>query len=99
MRDFRIYMAVGGMPQAVEAYIKGKNFEQIVGNSISAKVSDGSKNDTTAQAMPPKMPKIPQTKRTTQVFDGLSVSRTISDFSLAINLILAHIELMLQERI
>lgn len=29
MRDFRIYMAVGGMPQAVDAYIKRKNFEQI----------------------------------------------------------------------
>lgn len=26
MRDFRIYMAVGGMPQAVEAYIDGENF-------------------------------------------------------------------------
>ena len=26
MRDLRIYMAVGGMPQAVEAYIKGENF-------------------------------------------------------------------------
>lgn len=29
MRDFRIYMAVGGMPQAVEAYVKGKNFTEI----------------------------------------------------------------------
>ena len=29
MRDFRIYMAVGGMPQAVEAYVDGKNFEEI----------------------------------------------------------------------
>lgn len=29
MRDFRIYMAVGGMPQAVEAYIEGKNFIEI----------------------------------------------------------------------
>ena len=29
MRDFRIYMAVGGMPQAVEAYINGKNFTEI----------------------------------------------------------------------
>ena len=26
MRDFRIYMAVGGMPQAVQAYVDGKNF-------------------------------------------------------------------------
>ena len=29
MRDFRIYMAVGGMPQAVEAYVNGQNFLQI----------------------------------------------------------------------
>ncbi|MBR1855850.1 MAG: ATP-binding protein [Oribacterium sp.] len=29
MRDFRIYMAVGGMPQAVEAYVNGKNFSEI----------------------------------------------------------------------
>ena len=29
MRDFRIYMAVGGMPQAVEAYIRSNNFEQV----------------------------------------------------------------------
>ncbi len=29
MRSLRIYMAVGGMPQAVEAYVNGKNFSQI----------------------------------------------------------------------
>ena len=29
MRDFRIYMAVGGMPQAVEAYIESNNFEKV----------------------------------------------------------------------
>ena len=29
MRDFRVYMAVGGMPQAVEAYVNGSNFEDI----------------------------------------------------------------------
>ena len=29
LRDFRIYMAVGGMPQAVEAYVNGSNFEKI----------------------------------------------------------------------
>ncbi len=29
MRDLRIYMAVGGMPQAVEAYVEGKNFSEI----------------------------------------------------------------------
>ncbi len=29
MRDLRIYMAVGGMPQAVEAYVEGKNLVEI----------------------------------------------------------------------
>ncbi len=29
MRDLRVYMAVGGMPQAVEAYVDGKNFSAI----------------------------------------------------------------------
>lgn len=29
MRDLRIYMAVGGMPQAVEAYTSGRNFSEI----------------------------------------------------------------------
>lgn len=29
MRDFRIYMAVGGMPQAVEAYVRYNNFQQV----------------------------------------------------------------------
>lgn len=29
VRDLRVYMAVGGMPQAVEGYIKGMNFSQI----------------------------------------------------------------------
>lgn len=29
MRDIRVYMAVGGMPQAVDAYVKGENFSKI----------------------------------------------------------------------
>lgn len=29
MRDFRIYMAVGGMPQAVDAFIREKNFAAV----------------------------------------------------------------------
>ncbi|MDI9471221.1 MAG: AAA family ATPase, partial [Bacillota bacterium] len=29
MRDFRLYMAVGGMPQAVRAYVDGRNFTEI----------------------------------------------------------------------
>lgn len=30
MRDLRIYMAVGGMPQAVEAYVAGKTFLKLI---------------------------------------------------------------------
>ncbi len=29
MQDFRIYMAVGGMPQAVDTYIRENNFEKV----------------------------------------------------------------------
>ena len=29
MRDFRVYMAVGGMPQAVETFINEQNFEKV----------------------------------------------------------------------
>lgn len=29
MKDFRLYMGVGGMPQAVDAFIQGKNFSEI----------------------------------------------------------------------
>jgi predicted AAA+ superfamily ATPase len=29
MKDLRLYMAVGGMPQAVEAFLEGKNFQEI----------------------------------------------------------------------
>lgn len=29
MRDFRLYMLVGGMPQAIEAYLETNNFQQI----------------------------------------------------------------------
>ena len=36
MRDFRIYMAVGGMPQAVQAYVDGKNFSFIENGSTTS---------------------------------------------------------------
>lgn len=38
MRDFRLYMAVGGMPQAVEAYVGKKNFSEI--DAIKRKIID-----------------------------------------------------------
>lgn len=48
MRDLRIYMAVGGMPQAVEAYIRGDNFfviDQIKRQIIDLYESDFKKID------------------------------------------------------
>lgn len=38
MRDFRIYMAVGGMPQAVDAYIKSNNFDHV--DSVKKEIID-----------------------------------------------------------
>ena len=43
MRDFRIYMAVGGMPQAVEAYTEGKNFAEI--DEVKREIIDLYKDD------------------------------------------------------
>ena len=43
MRDFRIYMAVGGMPQAVDAYVQGKNFTEI--DEVKREIIDLYKND------------------------------------------------------
>ena len=43
MRDFRIYMAVGGMPQAVLAYTQGKNFEEI--DEVKREIIDLYKDD------------------------------------------------------
>lgn len=43
MRDFRVYMAVGGMPQAVEAYIEKKSFQQI--DFIKKKIIELYKDD------------------------------------------------------
>ena len=43
MRDFRIYMAVGGMPQAVSAYVSGEDFIQI--DKIKRRIIDLYKDD------------------------------------------------------
>ena len=43
MRDFRIYMAVGGMPQAVEAYVEGRNFTEI--DEVKRKIIELYKDD------------------------------------------------------
>ena len=51
MRDLRIYMAVGGMPQAVEAYVDGKNFSEIdmVKRQIIALYEDFKKIDASGR--------------------------------------------------
>ena len=43
MRDFRIYMAVGGMPQAVKAYVEGRNFTEI--DEVKREIIDLYKDD------------------------------------------------------
>lgn len=43
LRDFRIYMAVGGMPQAVEAYVEGRNFTEI--DEVKREIIDLYKDD------------------------------------------------------
>ena len=35
MRDLRIYMAVGGMPQTVEVYVNGKNFSKKFSQNVN----------------------------------------------------------------
>ncbi len=52
MRDLRIYMAVGGMPQAVEAYVNGNNFamiDQVKRQIISLYESDFARIDASGR--------------------------------------------------
>ena len=60
MRDFRLYMLVGGMPQAVEAYLDTNNFEQI--DSAKRTILDLYEND---------FRKIDQSGRAAQIFDAI----------------------------
>ncbi|MCR5457778.1 MAG: AAA family ATPase [Clostridiales bacterium] len=43
MRDFRLYMAVGGMPQAVEAFVEKKTFQEI--DSVKKEIIELYKDD------------------------------------------------------
>lgn len=43
MRDFRTYMAVGGMPQAVECFVKTNNFERV--DEVKQEIIDLYMND------------------------------------------------------
>lgn len=60
MRDFRIYMAVGGMPQAVEAYRRGENFEAI--DRVKREIIELYKAD---------FKKIDASGRTSAIFDAI----------------------------
>ncbi len=53
MRDFRLYMLIGGMPQAVNEYLETKNFinvDNVKRNIISLYENDLRKIDTTGRA-------------------------------------------------
>lgn len=60
MRNFRIYMAVGGMPQAVDAYIQKENFESI--DRIKREIIELYKSD---------FKKIDPSGRTSAIFDAI----------------------------
>ncbi len=60
MRDFRIYMAVGGMPQAVEAYVNKKSFQEI--DLIKKEIIDLYKDD---------FKKIDPTGRVSSIFESI----------------------------
>ena len=60
MRDFRIYLAVGGMPQAVEAYIQKKNFFEI--DFIKREIINLYKDD---------LKKIDATGRTSLIYESI----------------------------
>lgn len=60
MRDFRIYLAVGGMPQAVEAYIEKKNFFEI--DFIKREIINLYKDD---------LKKIDSTGRTSLIYESI----------------------------
>lgn len=60
MRDFRIYMAVGGMPQAVDAYINKKTFQEI--DTIKKNIIDLYKDD---------FRKIDKTGRISLIYDSI----------------------------
>ncbi len=67
MRDFRVYMAVGGMPQAVVAYTEGKNFRAI--DTIKRQIIDLYKDD---------FRKIDSSGRISMIFDSIPSQLALS---------------------
>lgn len=60
MRDFRLYMAIGGMPQAIEAYINKKSFQDI--DDVKREIINLYKND---------FAKIDPSGRMSNIFDSV----------------------------
>lgn len=60
MRDFRLYMAVGGMPQAVDAFVRGENFDKI--DRVKRGIIELYKSD---------FKKIDPSGRTSAIFDAI----------------------------
>lgn len=60
MRDFRVYMAVGGMPQAVDAYVSGENLEAV--DRVKREIIELYKSD---------FKKIDPSGRTSIIFDAI----------------------------
>ncbi|MDO4197830.1 MAG: AAA family ATPase [Erysipelotrichaceae bacterium] len=85
MRDLRIYMAVGGMPQAVEAYKKGYNFsriDQIKRQIIDLYEQDFKKIDASGRisalyhSIPAQLSKGKRKFRISSVFSGKKSDKT-----------------------
>lgn len=87
MRDFRLYMLVGGMPQAVSAFIKTNNLQAVdlvKRDLVSLYIEDMNKIDTTGKAarlyqhIPAQLSKNFSRYQAREVL-GNSVSETTSD--------------------
>ena len=74
MRDFRIYMAVGGMPQAVEAYIEKKTFQEI--DIIKKEIIELYKDD---------FRKIDRSGRISTIYDSIPAQLALSKNKFSLN--------------
>ena len=85
MRDLRLYMAVGGMPQAIEAYVEGKNFseiDQVKRQIISLYEEDFKKIDSSGRisalyhSIPAQLAKDPRKYRISTAIGKRNTSKT-----------------------
>lgn len=68
MRDFRLYMAIGGMPQAVEAYIQKKTFQEI--DRVKQEIIDLYKDDFS---------KIDPSGRIAEIYDSIPAQLSMNN--------------------